>query len=180
MQTTDELKPVDINEIAEMAEQCHAEKIYVHWTAGHYGQIYGDYHISIDYDGKIYLPFDNHDLDQYRQHTWMRNSGSIGIALCGAYGAEANHGWDADMGDEPITETQIEVASVVIATICKHAGIPIDSVQTHCEAALEDGYGPWQGDPETRWDLWFLRDNCDGQMKPGGEVLRGKARWYIR
>lgn len=26
--------------------------IYMHWTAGHYGQVYDDYHLCIDRDGK--------------------------------------------------------------------------------------------------------------------------------
>lgn len=52
---------------------------------------------------------------------------------------------------------------------------------THCEAALIDGYGPYSGDAETRWDLWYLRDSPgDGAMKPGGQVIRGKALWYAK
>ena len=27
------------------------DKIYLHWTAGHYGQFFGDYHLNIDADG---------------------------------------------------------------------------------------------------------------------------------
>ena len=54
------------------------------------------------------------------------------------------------------------------------------TVLTHCEAALCDGYGPYSGDPQTRWDLWYMRDSPgDGTMKPGGQVLRGKALWYL-
>ena len=58
--------------------------------------------------------------------------------------------------------------------------LTIDTVMTHCEAALLDGYGPYSGDAETRWDLWYMRDSPgDGQMKPGGDILRGNARWYL-
>ncbi|WP_301961935.1 hypothetical protein [uncultured Phascolarctobacterium sp.] len=50
---------------------------------------------------------------------------------------------------------------------------------THCEAALIDGYGPYSTDPQTRWDLWYIRDSPgDGVMRHGGLVLRGKALWY--
>ena len=28
-------------------------KIYIHWTAGHYNQTFGDYHINITGDGSI-------------------------------------------------------------------------------------------------------------------------------
>ena len=49
------------------------------------------------------------------------------------------------------------------------------------KAALADGYGPYSGDPETRWDLWYMRDSPgDGVMKPGGDVMRGKAQWYLQ
>ncbi|MDO5380212.1 MAG: hypothetical protein Q4E98_04995 [Acidaminococcaceae bacterium] len=42
-------------------------------------------------------------------------------------------------------------------------------------------YGPYSGDAETRWDLWYLRDSpVDGLMKPGGLVIRGKALWYAK
>ena len=29
-------------------------QIYLHWTAGRYGQLYDDYHFNIDADGSIY------------------------------------------------------------------------------------------------------------------------------
>ena len=39
---------------------------------------------------------------------------------------------------------------------------------THCEAALLDGYGPYSGDAETRWDLWYMRDSPgDGTDEAG-------------
>lgn len=180
MQYANELSTVGLDTIAQMAEEarCDIDYIYLHWTAGRYGQVFSDYHISIDYDGRIYLPYDCRNLTVYRSHTWQRNSRAIGIALCAAYGAEANNGWNCDFGSQPVTDAQIEAMSLVVATICKHAGIPLDHVLTHCEAAVEDDYGPGSGDPETRWDLWFLKD-YDGQMKPGGNVIRGKAQWYL-
>ena len=30
-------------------------KIYLHWSAGHYGQFYDDYHVNIDSDGSYHL-----------------------------------------------------------------------------------------------------------------------------
>lgn len=180
MQLVTELTPVDINDIKEMAKDARGEilRVFLHWTAGHYGQVYDDYHISIDYDGRIYLPDDCRDLTQRREHTYQRNYRSVGVTVCGCYGAEANNGYDAYMGKEPVTEAQVEVLAIVVATLVKHAGLSLSDVYTHCEIALADGYGPYQGDPETRWDLWYLRDS-DGAMKPGGEVIRGKAQWYL-
>jgi len=95
----------------------------------------------------------------------------------GCWDAQANNGHDCNFGSEPVTKEQIESMAAVVAIICKYAGISIESVQTHCEAAFEDGYGPYSGDPQTRWDLWYLPD-YDGSMRIGGNVIRGKARWY--
>ena len=178
MQNVSELKPVDLNEVANSAMKCNANMVYLHWTAGHYGQVYSDYHISIDYDGRIYYPDNCDDFNQYRTHTWHRNTNAIGIALLGCYDATTGgNGWDCDLGSEPITTAQIEACSAVIATICKYGDIDVNDCLTHCECAEIDGYGP--STTCERWDLWFLPD-YDGVMRPGGAVLRGKARWYLQ
>lgn len=167
----DELKQYIIN------TNGYIRKVYLHWSAGRYHQAFDDYHINIDSDGKVYM-FDS-DLTIKRNHTYMRNSRSVGIALCCAYGAVCNSGYDADMGDYDVTSEQIETMAYIIALFVRYGGISINDVMTHCEAAFEDGYGPYQGDPDLRWDLWWLYDNADGRMKLGGNVLRGKAEWYL-
>ena len=178
MQPTKDLEPLTLEDIRAAAKKCNAWRIYLHWTAGHYGQAYEDYHLNIDHDGKIYTCDDELDFDVKKNHTWQRNSGAIGIALCGSYDATpGRYGSDTDYGSEPVTQQQIESMAAVVATICKYANISINSVQTHCEAAFEDDYGPGSGDPETRWDLWYLPD-WDGKRRIGGDVIRGKARWY--
>lgn len=182
MQTVKELSTVGLETLKKMAEEAsgYIDHIYLHWTAGRYGQIYPEYHVSIDYDGRIYTPYNCLDLTVKREHTWKRNSGSIGIALCGCYDANANNGYNMTMGSNPITQAQIEACAIATAIICKYAGVPIKNVLTHCEAAYIDHYGPYSGDPETRWDLWYLPDSGMGnQYRGGGEVIRGKALWYI-
>ena len=135
---------------------------------------------------------------------WLRNSGAIGIALCCGAGAEcaAPEGLDLrreevacdmadaekygnrvriDYGIAPPAEVQIEVMAKLIAILCFELDLPIagDTVMTHCEAAFKDGYGPGSGDPQTKWDLWFLPDDAyQGRLKPGGCVIRGKAACY--
>ena len=180
MELARNLKPVDLDEVRMVAKNARGciDYIYLHWTAGRYGQIYGDYHISIDRDGLIYFPENFGDLTRKLNHTWRRNSRAVGIALCGCYDAQANSGKNCNLGSEPPTPAQIEALAAVTAIICKYAGVPVDNVMTHCEAAIADGYGPFSGDPETRWDLWYLRD-YDGEMKSGGYILRGKIRWYL-
>lgn len=180
MQFSNELVPVDLETIERMAEEARGQvdRIFLHWTAGRYGQIFEDYHVSIDYDGKIFLPNNCQDLNQYRIHTWRRNSRSIAVTLCCCYGAIANNGWDADFGDYPPTNVQIEVMSQVVAALCRGLDLPISNVFTHCEIAKVDGYGPFQ-DSDCRWDLWFLKD-FDGIWKNGGDIIRGKAVWYAK
>ena len=137
--------------------------IYLHWTAGQHITNHierADYHICILGDGRIEIECD--DLTELRTHTWHRNTGAIGIALCCGLGATANNVYNADFGSYPIV-------------------LPIDKncIMTHCEAALLDGYGPYSGDPETRWDLWYIDDpGTKEKMQPGGDVLRGLANWF--
>ena len=67
----------------------------------------------------------------------------------------------------------------IVAIICSALGLPInsDTVMTHGEAAYRDGYGPGSGDPETRWDLFWVRDE-QGQFHQGGVFLRELARQF--
>ena len=180
MQYVEDLATVSLDDIKEMATNARGriKAVYMHWTAGRYGQVYDDYHISIDYDGRIYLPDNCRDLTEYREHTYMRNTGAVGVAICGCYDASANNGYNCEYGSEGVTTAQIEVLAAVVAALVKYGWVPMDNVLTHQEAATRDGYGPYSGDPETRWDLWYLPD-YDDTMKPGGEVLRGKAQWYL-
>ena len=173
---------LSLTQVAVMAQEAkyRIAQIYLHWTAGRYGQIYDDYHINIDADGTVYRT--SSSLSQYKSHTWRRNSGSIAVALCCGLGAQANHGYDADLGQFAPTAVQTDKMAQTVALLVTALGLQltIDTVMTHCEAALLDGYGPYSGDAETRWDLWYMRDSPgDGQMKPGGDILRGKARWYL-
>lgn len=175
------MKPIDQNELIDMIKAARGsiDRVYLHWTAGRYHEIYSDYHISIDSDGRIYVPAA--DLTIRRSHTWKRNTGSVGIAVCACVDARANAGYDMTMGSQPVTEAQIEAMSVIVALFSRYGGIPVECCQTHCEAAYFDGYGPFSGDPETRWDLWYLPDSAaGGHLRGGGEVIRGKARWYLQ
>ena len=183
MQYADELKPVDLDAVRQSARDArgYIDAVYLHWSAGRYGQIYEDYHISIDKDGRIYYPDDCGDFTVKREHTYHRNSNSIGIAICGCFDAQANSGYNLTLGSNPITDAQIEAMAAIVAIICKEAFVPLNRVLTHCEAAFRDGYGPFSGDEETRWDLWFIPDSAYGnELRPGGEVLRGKAAWYMQ
>lgn len=191
------MRQVTVEEIREMAADCRESiweqaraygrepKIYLHWTAGHYGQYYlNDYHIAIDADGSIYV---DHDLDEVLAHTYHRNSGAVGITLACCVGATSDN-----LGNEPPTNAQIEAMAQVIVAVADGLWLTIDKnhVLTHGEAAdNEDGIYPHDpyGPKSTceRWDLEYLGMGESTLFNPyatdgsrGGDVLRGKANWY--
>ena len=181
---------IDLVDVAILARCGSFKKIYVHWSAGHYNQQYADYHINIDGQGRIFKTCDglnNPDGDNMISHTWHRNSGAIGIALDCCAGAACRMDWQDnqqgaidDLGDEAPTPVQLETLYRVVQALVDARGLDYttDSIMTHCEAAFEDDYGPGSGDPETRWDLWYINDN--GELKLGGQLIRDKAAWYSR
>jgi len=84
------------------AARCAREtKVYLHWTAGHYGQFFADYHVQIDADGAIYV-IGAGVLDEVLAATYLRNSGSVSIALLAACGATTD-----DLGAETPTAGQL-------------------------------------------------------------------------
>lgn len=181
MESVDFLKPIDTEELKKAVEEArsYVDNVYLHWSAGHYGQVWSSYHLSIDKDGRMYAPSDYLNFRISRNHTWKRNSRSVGICVMGCYDAEANSGFNLSMGSEPVTPAQIEAMALVMAYFNKYAYVPMENMLTHCEAALQDDYGPFSGDEDTRWDLWYVPDSAyNGQLRPGGVVLRGKAEWY--
>ena len=169
------------------AAQCAREtKIYLHWTAGHYGQFFADYHVQIDADGAIYVIGDG-ALDALHAATYRRNSGSVSIALLGCVGATME-----DLGAEPPTAAQIEGLAMAAAALADGLWLTIDiaRIMTHGEAADNaDGvcahapYGPKS--TCERWDLEYLGTAESPAFAPwaedgtrGGDILRGKAQYY--
>ena len=192
--TLAELRRMAINSrvsIWEKAKSLGIEpKLYLHWTAGKYDAVFSDYHINITGNGEIFVSTE--DFSEVKNHTWKRNTGSIGIALCCAYG-----GGSTNLGDYPPTVKQIETVAQVIDVVCAGLWLTIDKahVMTHGEAANnEDGltvhnpYAWWNDsyeDGDTRGDLEYLGTKESPKYNPyatdgsrGGDVLRGKANWY--
>ena len=161
-------------------------KVYLHWSAGHYGQFWDDYHVQIDKDGEIYVIGDG-ELDDVLEATYRRNSGSVSICILGCLDANTNN-----LGQESPTPLQIEGMAQAIAALCNGLWLTIDKtrVLTHGEAAdNEDGvYAHEPYGPKTtceRWDLEYLGTMESPKFHPwtedggrGGDVLRGKANWY--
>ena len=88
-----------------------------------------------------------------------------------------------DYGEDPPTQKQIDALAKIVALLCHELWLPLDedTVTTHCEIAFIDGYGPGDGDPDMRWDLWFLPEptTLQGELYPGGMLLRAKAQYYL-
>ncbi len=155
-------------------------KIYLHWTGGAYDMDYPDYHFSIHADGSV---VQTHDLLPPIAATYMRNSGSVSVALDCCADAVAYAGGGCNLGNYPPTSAQIECLAQVAAVITETLDIPIDiqHVMTHAEAADNldglypcDPYGP--ATTCERWDLAVLSE--DDPWWSGGGTLRGKAIWY--
>ena len=171
---------------AAAAEYGRETKVYPHWSAGHYGQFWSDYHVQIDKDGEIYVIADG-ELDDVLAATWRRNTGSVSMCMLGCLDADTNN-----LGAEPPTDAQIEGMAKAIAALCNGLWLTIDKqrVLTHGEAAdNEDGIEPHEeyGPKSTceRWDLEYLGTLESPKFHPwatdggrGGDVLRGKANWY--
>ena len=74
--------------------------VYMHVTAGHYGQHSSDYHLNIDSDGSIYL---TKPLTETPAATWHRNTGSIAVTLDCEPDAQLFRAGTTDFGSEPPT-----------------------------------------------------------------------------
>ena len=191
------MRKIDLDELRQMAKDSYDSlysaansvgrgiKIYLHWSAGHYGQFFEDYHINIDSDGSIYASTD--DLSERLAHTYHRNTGAVGVSLACCAGATSN-----DLGDEPPTTAQIDAMAKVVMVLCDEFGLEInkDNVMTHGEAAdnidgieASEPYG-CQSTCE-RWDLQYLATDESpayttdyDDPSTGGNVVRGKAIWW--
>lgn len=180
------MTPDSLDDVRRLAHNARGmiDHVYLHWTAGWYGQCYDSYHICIDKGGEIYLMCDN-SLTEVKAHTWQRNTGAVGVSLCCCGDATATaDGSRIDLGSEPPTAQQIESMAEVVAVLADEFQLPLDTdeyVMTHYEAAKRDGYAPGQ-DPDCRWDLWKIPDyyGAEGRLDDGGALIRGKAAWYQR
>ena len=191
------MRKIDLDELRRMAKDSRdslrsaadsvgrSVKVYLHWSAGHYGQFFDDYHINIDKDGSIYSSTD--DLSEVLAHTYHRNTGAVGVSMACCAGATSN-----DLGDESPTTAQIDAMAKVVMVLCDEFGLEInkDNVMTHGEAAdnidgieASEPYG-CQSTCE-RWDLQYLATDESpayttdyDDPSTGGNVIRGKAIWW--
>ena len=171
---------------AALKDRGKIDRLFLHWTAGHYNQVYSDYHVNISHEGNVFLTYES--LADNKCHTKFHNSRAVGIAMDCAAGAVLNKALfpgKVNFGKEPPTLVQIETLAKVIAILTDALDLEIlaSTVTTHAEIANQDGYGPTnhaQADGDWRWDLWFLPcvERSNTKFVMGGKYIRDKARWY--
>lgn len=148
------------------------QRIYAHWTVGHYGQDFPDYNGSVRFDGEHFhldMPGDPSDNaigfndKPPHSHTFRRNTGAFGIATDDMLFANEH-----DFGPEPLTLQTLEYLCAGIGAVAARYGIDLHGVSangpyageptmfTHAEAANHRG-NPAQYDnyfvTGERWDL---------------------------
>lgn len=166
------MRKILLRDVVSMAKEAagNIDRIFLHWSAGHYDQFFADYHLNIDQDGNLHTNVTA--FTENLSHTWHQNTGSVGISMSCCFKADFEN-----LGPEPPTELQIESMAQVIALLCREFNLPItiNYVRTHAEQANIDGYGP--DTTSDRWDLWFL--HVGDAPGSGGDILRGKAKFYL-
>lgn len=162
------MRQIDFSELSNYTVPARGaiDKIYLHWNASEYGSFFTHYHISIDQDGTLWTDMDS--FEDFKSHTWKRNSRAIGISLACCKGAWITKEGQINYGDFPPTQAQLDTMAKVVAKLCIEMGLNIDGdVWTHAEVANFDGYGIHDSDPDMRWDLYGK-----------GWEIRMKAREY--
>lgn len=165
-----------LNDVEYLASVSNAKRITLHWSASDYNSAFNEYHLNIMGNGDIVSYHDNFDVKL--AHTSMRNTGNIGITLACCLDAGVWKDGTVQFGTYPPTDAQIETMAQVIAAICKAKNWQPDKdhVRTHAEWADIDGYGIHDNDPDMRWDLLQIPQ----EKGNGGDILRGKANWYLQ
>ena len=140
--------------------------IVAHWTAGTYNAVYDHYHYCITWDGLKAKAVQTLSLREKGSHVWKRNTGRIGISLCGAFSGY------------PIRREQLEVMSKLIAELCLRFGIDLDGFHQAFDLT----------DPSVSHKVPNVTDHVfygkmDRYGKPDiGEHLKPvlqKAHWYL-
>jgi N-acetyl-anhydromuramyl-L-alanine amidase AmpD len=152
------------------------KRIIVHWTAGTNKAGTTDllhYHYLVQGDGTvvpgIYPVSANERLrgSAYAQHTRGTNEGSIGVSMCGMYGATEQ---PFKAGKYPITKKQWDRMILLVADLARKYKIPVTpkTILTHAE--VQGTLGITQ---KNKWDITRLPwDSSRKGAKVIGDYLR--------
>jgi muramidase (phage lysozyme) len=158
------------------------KKIYLHWNAAPYTNPIGPYHTVFLGDGK---KVQHADYNTRRDHTYGRNTNSIGLAIAAMHeGSPTN--WKNAPTSAQITAMVSEAANIAKSMGWNASDINKSNIMTHAEAAFLDGYGFGSGEDQTKWDLITLRgsdatpENLKKPGSKGGNELRGMIRQKMK
>jgi hypothetical protein len=176
-------------------------RVYLHWTVGPLGMCFDDYNAEAvfvvgDWALKVtHNPQDNvsgFNDNPEASHTYMRNTGAVGIAITGMDGASTSN-----FGPDGVTWTGLQHLCAAAAAFCEKYGIDVagtvasgpfagePTILTHAEAADHPGnpevYAPY-GPATTveRWDLDSFVPIPQGTPMPPSSVCGNALRKLIR
>ena len=169
------------------------QRITLHWTAGNYTTNFDDYHFCIKADGSCVK---TRPLSEEGAHTWMRNSGNIGLAFDGeedAHPVADGHGGEKPAGSPfPITPHQIETMAKAVAELCVthdlalHGVVKLPHYQREGAGTDDDRLVPTGGSimaPTVTDHRWYaVQDQYEADRWDIADLLpvvMEKAAWYL-
>lgn len=156
----------------DAAKTSGLKRIIMHWSAGGHkvsGVDKQHYHFIVSGSGEVVAgdrtPEDNISTSdgRYAAHTYMGNTGSIGVSLASMIGAREA---PFSAGSQPITEAQLDAFTTLVASLSKKYGIDItrETVLSHAEVQPTLGIAQ-----KGKWDIAWI----PGMDKPGNPVEVG-------
>ena len=154
---------------------CSMKRIILHWTAGSYEASSIDlahYHILIEGDGNLVRG--SHSINDnvstadniYAAHTFMLNTGSIGVSVCCMAEAEES---PFDAGSSPMLKMQWDTMTQVVAELCQFYDIPVTPQTVLGHGEVESTLGIDQGgkwDPVVQpWNLNLSKQEVGDQFR---------------
>lgn len=160
------------------------QRIHIHWTGGRHepNQIDREhYHFLYPTSGGVvkgaHAPEANIPplrRGHYAAHTLNANSGAIGVALCGMWGASRE---PFDPGHQPLIEEQVETMIYHVAELADEYDIPVSPERILTHAEVQANLGIRQNG---KWDLrWLPGPRPQFELRPAleiGEELRARIR----
>lgn len=165
---------------ADWTPKATMSRVILHWTAGSHKATDFDrehYHVLIEGDSKVVRGFPSIALNSepkakkgYAAHTLNCNTGSIGVSLCCMAGAIER---PLNVGKYPLTRSQWEAASSVVAELCKRYGIAVSSRTVLSHAEVQVNLGITQ---RGKWDIAILPfDQSYNTAKKVGDRFRAEV-----
>jgi hypothetical protein len=140
--------------------------VVLHWTAGSYKNTYDSYHFCITWDGKKAHAIQTRSLREKGAHTWRRNTGRIGISLCGG------------IKEYPIRNEQVQAMAKLIAELCILLDIELKG--SHVAMDLYDN-SKFHDVPNVTDHVFYSKMDKYGKIDIGEllPVVLNKAGWYL-